>query len=197
MFGRRGSRSVEIDTRSASPHPGRRAPILAHGQIASQTQFLSHRRQTHPQHSNSSRGRNSPLPPKIPFPAEGPSIQPSLALNLDPVPVPNQPTSLYLPTCLNHSPSPQTHPWRGLYQIQAHPHPGRSNTPPVSLQAPWPLAPLAARTRLRTPATRHQPYIKTDPGTNPQLHQKQARVSPRLQLVKHPSLVPGTCHSSA
>ena len=164
MFGRRGSRSVEIDTRSASPHPGRRAPILAHGQIASQTQFLSHRRQTHPQHSNSSRGRNSPLPPKPKNRPKALSSNASLALNLDPVPVrsthphlsvtpsvshPAQvssPLFLIQPGQSNSLPSSST---RALYQIQPRAHPRLSE-----LQARIPLSVSLPVFQSQTPAVR-------------------------------------------
>ena len=44
--------------------------------------------QTHPQDANLRIGEDAAPPPKIPFPAEGPLFQPSLALNIDPVPGP-------------------------------------------------------------------------------------------------------------
>ena len=71
------------------PMPGQRGPDLKLvGVSASRTKLQPNSNpgspsHTHPQNSNLAHGRNPPLPPTQ-NPAEGPSLQTSLALNLDP-----------------------------------------------------------------------------------------------------------------
>lgn len=73
------------DEAAPHPSPGQKFNLLAHGQAAPKLTPVTPPH-THPQHPSSSRGRDAPLPPKPNLPAEGPSRQPPLALNLDPVP---------------------------------------------------------------------------------------------------------------
>lgn len=126
--------------------PGQRGPDLKLvGVSASRTKLQPNSNpgspsHTHPQNSNLAHGRNPPLPPTQ-NPAEGPSLQTSLALNLDPASASShlsaqirhsfpQDTTLVIspvtglhsvttntpsPPCTNHSPSllpPGLHPDR-------------------------------------------------------------------------------------
>ena len=146
---------------------------------------MTHRRQTHPQRSNLGLGEDAPLPTKNHLPAEGPLFQPSPALNLDPAPghstpphhsvtspvldpdtgPPNLPfIQLQIPPHLSQ-PQPQvpTNPGRGLYQIQARPHPG-SSIPHLYLFKPHGHShPLQLVHVSALPATRHQPCIRFRP----------------------------------
>ena len=81
---------VEIDTRTrfglstlpASPHPGRRAPRLTHGLTAAK---LNPGLAEANAPADLQLIARAPLtaPPQSPLPAEGPLLQPSLALNID------------------------------------------------------------------------------------------------------------------
>ena len=92
--------------------PGRRAPRLARGRIAAKlNRDLTADKRTlrSPTHRS---GEDAPPPPKNQLPAEGPLSQPSLALNIDQVPVhpltrfalPQPPARAPIQSCSSYSP---------------------------------------------------------------------------------------------
>ncbi len=205
----RVSRSVEID------ESARLAPRTTSSETRSradrgQTQSLTHRGQTHPQDASLSLGHNSPLPPKIPFPAEGPLFQPSLALNIDPAPVhpltrsilPQPPARAPIQSCSSSSPlqltlitpSSSRHPpdyQPHLHLIQLQPPTCTSSSQTNTLHFLQSGSPLPCTSS--SPAN-PSPASTTGPGMNSVAHQDRA-----LHLIKPKALPctsssPGTPH---
>ena len=164
----RGSRSVEID------ESARLAPRTMSSETRSladrgQTQSRTHRGQTHPQDASLSLGHNSPLPPKIPFPAEGPLFQPSLALNIDPAPVhpltrfalPQHPARAPIQSCSSYRPLQLT-----SITLSSSRHPHDSPTTPAPDQVKPTLCTSSSQGLLSPVPLPVQP--------TPRLHQPQA-----------------------
>lgn len=157
----RSRHSVRPRNSEARPHlrtPDETSPNSDPWRSAPQ---LTRRSQTH-------RAGENQHPSQTPKPAAGPLLRPSLALNLDPAPGPIAPTSPRPPTCISYSPRllclhfiqpqvTQTHPGRGLYQIQARPHLG--STRPQTCNSP-------SHTEHR-PGAKHQPCLKCRPRDRP------------------------------
>ena len=130
--------SVEIDTRSRCLTPDKLPLNLARGRAPEKLNpGLTSAKRTRRSPTHRAGEDTAPLP-KNHLPAEGPLFQPSLALNIDPVPVPlahphhsvtpsvshqaqvSSPLSLIQPDRPNSLPSSSP---RALYQIQPRTHP--------------------------------------------------------------------------
>ncbi len=199
---------LSLGRTSASPHPGRSL-----GQTQPRTLLLL----TPPQRSNSSRGRNAPPPPKIPFPAEGHLFQPSLALNLDPDPgpllahltpppassrAPIQSCSSYRSLQLTRITQPSTRPPHHSV-TQPVRHPASDSSPPVSTTATGSNSPRAwpvLNSGAPTPRQQHHPTcISSSPvdthlpcDSSPALYQIQTQ-GPTPSCIKNRPGFPLAC----
>lgn len=152
---------------------------LTPGRSGSQTQTRTHRRLTHPENPTSLTGGSVHAPYQTKFPAEGPSLQTSLALNLDPAPDHSpSPTSLLPASRTGTNPS--------LFQLQSsllsqsQPPPIRHSRHPVTMPVLL-TAPVSFPCPSSRPTDTHlAPQLNSD---GPVLNPAQNTPPPQLNPV--------------